>query len=241
MSRPRRLTGTRGALCLALLASGVAALAGCDNRNSATSSPPGGSTAVGSPTAGTAVTGASTTSAANAASYVLTTPAKIGGWALTTPSSSVLQKMQQGLTQAEQLVGVTGTPVLGLYDDPTDQAWVVFVGVNATGLDPSKLATAAEAIPVHTTDGVGDRLTTTWLPDEPGGPHGGQTDCNESVISADDGLATQGADCFWMTPTTFGVVTLYPQANRTLTDFGWSGAQVDGFMLTVRAAVEQSR
>ena len=238
MSRPR-FTGARGALSLALLASGAAVLSGCNAQNSANTSAPG----QGAASQRTAVTAAAATEAAanTASSYVLTTPAKIGGWTLTAPSSSVLPKMQQGLDQAEQLVGVTGTPVMGLYDDPTDQAWVVFVGVNAAGLDPSKLATVAEAAPEHTMDGVGDRVTSTWLPDEPGGPHGGQTDCNESVIQADDGLATEGADCFWMTPTTFGVVTLYPKADRTLTDFGWSGAQMDGFMLTVRAAVEQSR
>jgi len=37
----------------------------------------------------------------------------------------VLQQMQRGLAQAEQTVGMSGTTVMGLYDDPTHQACAI--------------------------------------------------------------------------------------------------------------------
>lgn len=44
-----------------------------------------------------------------------------------------------------------------------------------------------------------------------------------------------------MTSTTAGVVTVYPQANRSQWSFGYSARQMDGYLLTVRSAVEQLR
>lgn len=247
MSSPR-IAGARGALSIALLASGAAVLAGCSsnstsnaNGNSNSTSPLGSAGSVGAArTAGT--------TGAGSAGYVLKAPSSIAGWALTTPTSSVQAKMQQGLSQAEQTVGgVSGTPVAGLYDDTTDQAWVVFVGVNGSGLDPARLQQAALAAPLSTMDAIGDRLTTTWVPSVSAGPHAGAAECQETVIAqaglstyAATGLAAEGAACFWMTPTTFGVVTIYPQQNSTNWDFGYSGKQMDGFMLKVRAAAEQA-
>ena len=231
MSRPRTMRA-RGALSMTLLATGAAALSGCSGAASTTAS-----------------TAAATATTASATGYVLSAPSSIDGWKLTTPTSSTQQKMQQGLSQAEQAAGgVSGTPVTGLYDDTADQMWVVFVGLNGSGFDPSRLATAAEAEPVSTVDGIGDRTTTSWVTGVSGGPHGGQTDCQQtlevqaglSTYSA-SGLATTGSACYWMTATTFGVVTLYPQANRNDWDFGYTGQQMDGFMLKVRAAVEQRR
>jgi hypothetical protein len=228
MSRTRTMRA-RGALSMPLLAAGAAALSGCSGATSTTSS--------------------ATAATASATGYVLSAPSSIDGWKLTTPTSSTQQQMQQGLNQAEQAVGgVSGTPVTGLYDDTADQMWVVFVGLNGSGFEPSRLATAAEAVPVSTVDGIGDRTTTSWVTRVSGGPHGGQTDCQQtlevqvglSTYSA-SGLATTGSVCYWMTATTFGVVTLYPQANRNDWDFGYTGQQMDGFMLKVRAAVEQRR
>lgn len=240
MSRTR-VPRARGALSIALLASGAAVLGGCSGSASTTSS-----TAAASSASATSATAAPATQNAAATGYVLSTPSSINGWALITPTSSTEQKMQQGLSQAEQLVGgVTGTPVMGLYNDTADQMWVVFVGLNGSGFDPSRLATAAEAAPVNTMDAIGDRLSTTWVTGVSGGPHGGETDCQQtleaqaglSTYSA-TGLASTGSACFWMTGTTFGVVTMYPQPSRTDWDFGYTGEQMDGFMLKVRAAVE---
>lgn len=251
MSSPR-IAGARGALSIALLASGAAVLAGCSshspsNANSNSNSPLSGVGATR--TAGTAgAAGAADTSGAGSVGYVLKTPSSIAGWSLTTPTSTVQAKMQQGLSQAEQTVGgVSGTPVAGLYDDTADQAWVVFVGVNGSGLDPARLQQAALTAPVSTMDAIGDRLTTSWLPSVSAGPHAGVAECQETVIAqaglstyAATGLAAEGAACFWMTSTTFGVVTIYPQQNSTNWDFGYSGKQMDAFMLKVRAAAEQA-
>lgn len=250
MSSPR-IAGARGALSIALLASGAAVLGGCSsnstantnsNADSNTNSPLSG---VGA-TRAAGATGAGGLTGASSTAYVLKAPSSIAGWSLTTPTAAVEAKMQQGLSQAEQTVGgVSGTPVTGLYDDTTDQAWVVFVGVNGSGLDPTRLEQAALAAPVSTMDAIGDRLTTTWVPGVSGGPHTGAAECQETEMVqaglstyAATGLAAEGAACFWMTPTTFGVVTIYPQQNSTNWDFGYSGKQMDAFMLKVRAAAE---
>lgn len=242
MSRPcsagaRRPLST--ALPAALLVLGAIVLTGC----SKSSNPSAGSS--GASGAGTAAA-----DAVSAAHYVLDPPPSIGGWTrVASPDSQAEQEMQQGLSQAEQTVGgISGTPVYALYNDPQDQAWIAFVGVNGSGLDPQRLARAAAVAPVATTDGVGDRVTTSWVPDVAGGPHGGQTQCQQTLMQqaglstfAAGGLAATGSACFWMTATTFGVVTLLPQPNRSAWDFGWNGEQVDGYMLKVRAAVEQLR
>jgi hypothetical protein len=234
MSRPR-LAGARSALSIALLASGAAVLSGCGaSASPATTSGGMHATAAGSST--TAATG-----------YVLTTPSSISGWKLTAPSSSTTQKLQQGLSQAEQAVGgLSGTPVTGLYDDATDQTWVVFVGLEGS-FKPAQLAKAAETAPVSTTDALGDRLTTSWVTNVATGPHGGEVACQQTVeiqaglsTYAATGLAAEGTACFWMTSSTFGVVSMQPQANRNDWDFGWNGQQMDGYMVKVRTAVEQS-
>ena len=247
MSRPR-LTGARGALSLALLASGAAVLSGCTASPAPSASPFNGLHATDATTASTngTATGAAD---ADSTSYTLALPSSIAGWTLTTPNSDVRQEMQQGLSQAEQLVGgVSGTPVTGIYDDTADQLWVAFVGLNGSGYDPARLAQAAETVPIATTDASGDRILETWVTNVSGGPHGGTTECEQEVISAGgmstdsaSSLAAEGANCFWMTPATFGVVTVYPQANRNDWDFGYDAQQMDGFMLKVRAAVEQPR
>ena len=247
MSRTR-IPRARGALSLALLAAGAATLSGCSGSHAAASSPASPATAGAVDDTGATATSISA-SPATSTGYVLSAPASIDGWALTTPTSSVGQQMRQGLSQAEQLVGgLSGTPVTGLYDDTADQMWVVFVGLNGSGFDPSVLATAAETAPVSTMDALGDRMTTSWVPGVTGGPHGGRTECQQTLevqaglsTAAATGLATTGSACFWMTGTTFGVVTLYPQANRNDWDFGYTGNQMDGFMLKVRAAVEHVR
>lgn len=225
MSRPRP-AGARAALPCALIA--AAALTGCGARSSAT-------------TAATIPPPAKNAATATAAvpSYVLSTPSTIGKWTLTTPSATTQQKMQQGLSTAERTLGVSGgTPVMGLYDDSADQDWIVFLGLNGSGFDPAKLTAAADTPPQYDTDGTGDRVTTTWVPNLAAGPHAGHVDCNESVVQS-GGLAAEGATCYWMTSTTAGVVTIYPQANRSQWSFGYSAQQMDGYMLTVRSAVEQ--
>jgi len=255
MSSPR-IAGARGALSIALLASGAAVLAGCSSNSTSNANSTSTSTST-SPLSGVGATRTADATSANdttgaagagAAGYVLKTPSSIAGWPLTTPTSTVQTKMQQGLSQAEQTVGgVSGTPVAGLYDDTTDQAWVVFVGVNGSGLDPARLAQAALTAPISTMDAIGDRLTTSWVPSVSAGPHAGVAECQETVMAqaglstyAATGLAAEGAACFWMTATTFGVVTIYPQQDSTNWDFGYSGKQMDAFMLKVRAAAEQA-
>jgi hypothetical protein len=212
LSRPRS-AGARAALPSALIA--AAALTGCGAQSSV-------STTAATAQASKAATPAATPTPA-AVHYVLSAPSTIGQWTLTTPTSTTQQKMQQGLSTAEQTLGISGgSPVMGLYNDP------------------SKLVTAANTAPRYTTDGTGDNVSWTWVPNLAGGPHGGQVECNESVVSSGD-LAAEGATCYWETATTGGVVTIYPQANRSQWDFGYSAKQMDGFMLTVRAAVEQLR
>ncbi len=158
--------------------------------------------------------------------------------------------MQQGLSQAEAVVGgqLSGTPVLGLYDDSADQVWIAFVGLNGSGFDPGKLATAARALPKTETDDLGDQMTVSWVTNVSGGPHGGQTECQQALatqagLNPDDlAMVAMGSACFWMTPTTYGAVSIYPQAGSLNVPIeGYNGQQMDGFMLKVRAAVEQPR
>ena len=255
-----RLTRARGALSVALLASGAATLSGCSGSGSpAASSATSAATAASvassatSASSGTAAgSTAVTTSAddADSAGYVLSTPSTVSGWTLTTPTSSTQQQMQQGLTQAEAVVGgqLSGTPVMGLYDDSADQVWIAFVGLNGSGFDPSKLAAAAQALPRTETDDLGDQMTVSWVTNVSGGPHGGQTDCQQALakqagLDPDDlAMVAMGSACFWMTPTTYGAVSIYPQAGSLNVPVeGYNGQQMDGFMLKVRAAVEQPR
>ena len=247
--RRTRIARARGALPIALLASGAAVLGGCSGTTSSASSTSSASPIPAAGATSTAVASGAAAQDGGSAGYLLSTPSSVAGWKLTAPTSAVKQQMQQGLSQAEQAIGgLSGTPVTGLYDDTADQMWVVFVGLDGTGYQPSQLATAAETAPVSTMDAIGDRLTTSWVTGVSGGPHGGQADCQQTLVvqaglstSAATGLATTGSACYWMTGTTFGVVTLYPQQNRSDWDFGYSGQQMDGFMLKVRAAVEQQR
>jgi hypothetical protein len=235
-------------------------LSGCSGSASSTAS---SGTAAAAQTTGAATTlstsaagstgstaAAATVNDANATGYVLSTPSTVGSWTLTTPSSNTQQEMQQGLSQAEAVVGgkLSGTPVMGLYDDSADQVWIAFVGLNGSGFDPSTLATAAQALPRTETDDLGDQMTVSWVPNVSGGPHGGQTDCQQALAKqagldpADLAMVAMGSACFWMTPTTYGAVSIYPQAgSMNIPVQGYNGQQMDAFMLKIRAAVEQSR
>jgi hypothetical protein len=245
-----RLTRARGALSLALLASGAATLSGCSGSGPAAASSATATSATTAAVAAATAPAATLAASAATAGYVLSTPSTVSGWNLTTPTSNTQQQMQQGLSQAEAVVGgqLSGTPVLGLYDDSADQVWIAFVGLNGSGFDPGKLATAARALPRTETDDLGDQMTVSWVTNVSGGPHGGQTDCQQALakqagLNPDDlAMVAMGSACFWMTSTTYGAVSIYPQAGSLNVPIeGYNGQQMDGFMLKVRAAVEQPR
>ena len=87
-------------------------------------------------------------------------------------------------------------------------------------------------------DGTGDHVTVSG---EPGtaGPHGGSAICQQILVES-GGLAVEQSACYWLTPTTFGLITLYPKHDGDQWGFGWPATKIDGLMGTVRPEVERT-
>jgi len=168
--------------------------------------------------------------------WTLTTPGSAAGLARFQPPAAELAKLTQALDQTAQELGLSGGAVEAVYDDPSQGGYLVFAGFNGSGYDPSALNRMAQ-VPATRQDGTGDRITQDWQPTA-AGDHGGQAGCQETMVQSGS-LAVLSSSCLWLTPTTFGLVTYYP--NTGSDDFltNTPAAVVAPLMRKVRDAVEQ--
>ena len=171
--------------------------------------------------------------------WVLTTPASVFGFARVQPSAANLQKITDALTKSAAPLGVSGTPVIAVYDDPQHDVYIILAGYNGQGLDPAKLPPLFNVQPVYTNDGSGDRVTLNSQTID-AGDHGGTAGCSSQVLQM-GGLATEGTVCTWLTATTMGSVSYYPKPDEKQMVFG-AGPDVMGkVMRDMRDLVEKRR
>jgi hypothetical protein len=168
--------------------------------------------------------------------WVLAAPKSIFGFPQVDASAEVLSKVQGELSTQSAAIGVSGTPVIAFYDDPTHDAYLIFAGYNGSGYDPARLESAFQKLPVHTRDGAGDNIVINDVTIDPG-PHGGGAGCQSTLIE-DSGMAAEGTLCSWLTPTTLGSITYYPKADHSKLVTG-TGPEVMGkVMRDLRDLVE---
>ncbi|KJK59183.1 hypothetical protein [Saccharothrix sp. ST-888] len=210
-----------------LLAAGTAAC-GSGSSGSAAAAP-AGPAAPGNPGAA---------GAAQAAAYRLGTPGSAGGYAFHQATGASEQKMSTEEQRITGLLGISGTPVRALYDDAAENEWIVFIGVNGTGFDPSRLHARLWQPPITRPDGSGNRSTLSWQDADPG-PHGGRAICSEELLQS-GAMAAENSACMWMTPTTFGEVSFYPKGFSDRLLKGFTTADAVNLMRGIRADVEQS-
>lgn len=168
--------------------------------------------------------------------WTLTAPGAAAGLARFQPPAAEAAKLTQALDRTAEELGITGSTVEAVYDDPGQGGYLVFAGFNGSGYDPSALNRMARA-PGTRQDGTGDRITQDWQPTA-AGDHGGQAGCQETMVQSGS-LAVLSSSCLWLTATTFGLVTYYPNTGSDdfLTDT--PAAVVAPLMRKVRDAVEQ--
>ncbi|MFJ8329896.1 hypothetical protein [Streptomyces sp. NPDC094437] len=168
--------------------------------------------------------------------WTLTTPGSVDGLARVQPSAAKMAKLTQALDQTTAELGITGSSVEAVYDDPSQGGYLVFAGLNGSGYDPSTLKRMAQ-VPDTRQDGTGDRITQDWQ-STTAGDHGGQAGCQETMLQS-GGLAALSSSCLWLTPTTFGLVTYYPNSASDHFLTNTPASVVAPLMRKVRDAVEQ--
>ena len=170
-----------------------------------------------------------------------------GGWALTAPGAAAglarfqppadeAAKLTQALDRTAGELGITGSAVEAVYDDPAQGGYLVFAGFNGSGYDPSALDRMAR-VPATRQDGTGDRITQDWQPTS-AGDHGGRAGCQETMVQSGS-LAVLSSSCLWLTPTTFGLVTYYPDTAGDDFLTNTPATVVAPLMREVRDAVER--
>ena len=143
---------------------------------------------------------------------MLSAPNAIFGFAQIQPSAATLEKIRGELAKDAAPLGVTGTQVIAVYDDPTHDVYLIFAGYNGSGFDPARLEAAYQTLPVPTGDGAGDKMVINNVTIAPG-THGGSAGCNSTMVQT--GIATtEGTLCSWMTSTTLGSITYYPKPDH---------------------------
>ena len=208
----------------------------------------GGTTAARSAAARTSPTAtAGSTTGSSGGSSGGSTTAGSGGWALTAPGSAAglarfqppadeAAKLTQALDRTAGELGITGSAVEAVYDDPAQGGYLVFAGFNGSGYDPSALDRMAR-VPATRQDGTGDRITQDWQPTS-AGDHGGRAGCQETMVQSGS-LAVLSSSCLWLTPTTFGLVTYYPDTAGDDFLTNTPATVVAPLMREVRDAVER--
>ncbi|GAB2705599.1 hypothetical protein [Kitasatospora kifunensis] len=190
MPLPRPLAGACAAALLAV------AVTGCQSGGPGHSAAAGGA----APAAGGAA-------AAAAAHWTLSMPAVANGYQQHQPTAAQLTKINDTMAKLTAQLHLTGQTVTGLYDDPAEDAWLIVTGVNGSGFDQGALQTLAKS-PAISTDGAGDKFSTTYQSVDPG-PHGGSDICQQTLETSPSiygTLAVEATTCMWLTPTTFGAV-----------------------------------
>ncbi|MEV7436097.1 hypothetical protein [Streptomyces griseoviridis] len=166
----------------------------------------------------------------------LTVPDSAAGLARFRPPAAPLAKLTGALDRTAAELGITGSAVEAVYDDPGQGGYLVFAGLNGSGYDPSALK-RMDQVPATRQDGTGDRITQDWQPTATG-DHGGQAGCQETMIGS-GGLAALSSSCLWLTPTTFGLVTYYPNTRSDHFLTNTPAGVVAPLMRKVRDAVER--
>ncbi|WP_370346562.1 hypothetical protein [Catenulispora sp. EB89] len=168
--------------------------------------------------------------------WVLSAPKSVFGFAQIQPQAATLGTIQSELAKGAAPLGVTGSQVIAVYDDPTHDVYVIFAGYNGSGFVPDKMKPVFDVAPLYTTDGTGDHLVENHVMIG-AGPHGGQAGCVSSAVQS-GGLAAESTVCMWMTATTMGTVTYYPKPDHQQMVFG-TGPEVMGkVMVDLRNLVE---
>lgn len=226
----------------------LAMLTGCGGTSGFVQSGPGstGTAAADAPSDGGPVPGTSAVApgtpapdAPAAPAWELTTPGSVFGFARIQPSGANLHKITDTLAESAAPLGVSGTPVVAVYDDPQHDVYIILAGYNGRGFDPAKLPPLFDVRPVFTNNGAGDRITMNSQTVD-AGDHGGTAGCTSQVLQA-GGLATEGTVCTWLTPTTMGTVSYYPKPDEKQMVFG-AGPDVMGkVMRDMRDLVERRR
>ena len=233
---PKQTTTPASLLVLSVMLG--AAVTGCGGTTAARS-------AAAARTSPTATTGSTTGSTGGSTGG--STTAGSGGWALTAPGSAAglarfqppadeAAKLTQALDRTAGELGITGSAVEAVYDDPAQGGYLVFAGFNGSGYDPSALDRMAR-VPATRQDGTGDRITQDWQPTS-AGDHGGRAGCQETMVQSGS-LAVLSSSCLWLTPTTFGLVTYYPDTAGDDFLTNTPATVVAPLMREVRDAVER--
>ena len=194
----RRGLGLRGYIVIGVVVAVVIVLAVVLLKGSGSKTPTAGSTPGGSTTSSAAAkpSASGTAGAGAATAYVLSTPAKAGGYpkgvdphflatAQTTATQIVTSVKSGGGGTAE------GMTVSAAYQLPASQV-ITFIGYQGT-FTPAKVATILATL-------------GTDPHSYPAGPHGGAFGCVNTPASA---TATSGAVCIWATSSTLGITEFF--------------------------------
>ncbi|MEZ0108326.1 hypothetical protein ABH920_002324 [Catenulispora sp. EB89] len=169
--------------------------------------------------------------------WVLSAPDSVTGLKRVQPPAATLKTIMTTLQQAAGPLGVENdNPVVGVYDDPQYDVYIVVAGYNGTGFDPAKL-TAAESVPPSFQDVNGTRFTNNHVTIDPG-DHGGTAGCT-STLGQSGAMAAEATGCMWMTMTTFGGVTYVPKPDLQQMVYGIGPDKLGPIMRTIRAQVER--
>lgn len=220
------------------------ALAGCSGSSGTTGSalaPSQSITAAGNSNQSTAPQPPATGTAPAAGAvpgggWVLSAPKSIFGFAQIQPQAATIDKIQSGLAQGAAPLGVTGSQVIAVYDDPTHDVYLVFAGYNGSGFMPDKMKPVFDVAPLYTTDGTGDHLVENHVMID-AGPHGGLAGCVSSAIQS-GGLAAESTICTWMTATTMGNISYYPKPDHQQMVIGTGPEVLGKVMRDLRPLVE---
>jgi hypothetical protein len=169
--------------------------------------------------------------------WTLSAPTSIFGFARIQVPDAMLQKIRAELTKATTPLGVSGTEVLAVYDDPTHDVYLIFAGYNGTGFDPARVKSAFDIAPATTDDGAGDRWIT-YSRSIDAGPHGGSAGCKSVTAQVSD-MAAESTGCLWMTPTTLGTISYYPKPDQQKMIFGTGPDVMGKVMRNLRELVER--
>lgn len=248
MSRRRRtlpaVTAVAGASLFALCACNPTTTSSAASATTSTSTGSAAATATTSPANSPVTIPGSATPSPTTPAWKLSIPNTINGeQRLTNPTAQTQTELQQGIQKAEQYAGITtGTVVSGIYNDPADDAWLVVIGVNGSDFNSTHLVTSVKDSQPGVA--IGDAASTSIAEPATAGPHGGTALCQQTSMTIDtvDGaISSQTGTCYWMTPTTFGVVSLITKVGSPITAFFISAAKVNSIMQYVRPAVESQQ
>jgi hypothetical protein len=183
-----------------------------------------------------AAAGNTTRSASSGAAWTLSAPGSVFGFARIQPQQVSLAKIRSELATTAAELGVSGSEVISVYDDPTHDVYVIFAGYNGSGFDPDKMKAVFDVAPLYTTDGTGDHLVENHVMID-AGAHGGLAGCATDAVQS-GGLAGEATACVWLTRTTMGILTYYPKPDLKQMVFGTGPEVLGPVMRQLRDQVE---